>query len=785
MQRAALRAHEGARPRGQQVQIRLPRRAARQRAHLRGKARLGVDALNQPVHALMARAEPPARKPRLKPAQPFGERIVHRLAVAAHGLVKRHARVRRMDADARQLAVLQPQRRALERREQRLVLRAVVNRRQQRHHRADLRHVEIALARIAEDRDARPGEHIRRQRRAAPRHAHEHRHVPVAKRPLAPLLRVVEHRADQRLNARRGDLRLPLDGGQLPLIRQAVARLTVTRHGLFRRVVRAVLRFPGPVDQMQLQRRVVRPRGQTGDERLARIVFDLRGLPAHDPREDRVDAGEHVGAGAKVALQVDAPRALLRLAVVERRLAQEELRLCLAEAVDTLLDVADEKLPVLPREAPEDRLLNRARILVFVDEDVAVAGAQRLAHLGMGKRLQRAMLQIVKIQHAASPFCRAIERVIGAHQLRQALKRRARQAQILRRLLKRGRKARRQLAHGLLERIAPRLDRLRQRLVKDVALLLSPQRRVARLRQRGAQGHVALPCRAEQVNDQRGVLRAGRGVMCRAVRAAANRERLLRIRAEAAQRRLGVREQQLHGWAFAQCLRVRAAGRDGLVKPAPGVGARHHEAAQAPGQLGKLLLRIARVRRQKRLAADLVAAVERVLHRLGAQHAAFLLVRDAEGGVEPQRLKVLAQQVAAEPVQRRDARPGERHRLLAHRRVLKRRAAERLADAQAHLARRRVGKRHHEHLLDRASLAHERHDPLHEHGGLARARRRADDQAVPPVRNRVPLLPRPLRHDCVPPLCVMLHYSILGPPASPPVFPQFLRLSLHRRLFSV
>ena len=240
--------------------------------------------------------------------------------------------------------------------------------------------------------------------------------------------------------------------------------------------------------------------------------------------------------------------------------------------------------------------------------------------------------------------------------------------------------------------------------------------------------------------------------MRRAARPAAERERLLRVRAEAAQRRLRVREQQLHGRAFAQRPRVRSAGRDGPVEPAPGIGPRHHEAAQAPGQVGKLLLRIAGVRRQEGLAADLVAAVERVLHRLRAQHAAFLLVRDAEGRVEPQRLKVLAQQIAAEPVQCRDARPGERHRLLAHRRIVKRRAAERLADAQAHLSRRRVGKRHHEHLLDRASLAHERHDPLHEHGRLARARRRTDDQAVPPVRNRVPLLSRPLRHGCFPPL---------------------------------
>ena len=59
--------------------------------------------------------------------------------------------------------------------------------------------------------------------------------------------------------------------------------------------------------------------------------------------------------------------------------------------------------------------------------------------------------------------------------------------------------------------------------------------------------------------------------------------------------------------------------------------------------------------------------------------------------------------------------------------------AERLADALAHFARRRVGERDDQHVFNRAALAHELHDALHQHGRLARARRRADDQAVPPV----------------------------------------------------
>ena len=129
-----------------------------------------------------------------------------------------------------------------------------------------------------------------------------------------------------------------------------------------------------------------------------------------------------------------------------------------------------------------------------------------------------------------------------------------------------------------------------------------------------------------------------------------------------------------------------------------------------------------------------------------AEHAALLLVADAKAGVDGKRLKVLAQQVAAEPVQRGDARAGERHHLFAQRRILPRGLAERLADALAHFTRRRVGERDDQHVFNRAALAHELHDALHQHGRLARARRRADDQAVPPVGDGVALLLCPFRH---------------------------------------
>ena len=153
VERAALRAGKCSRPRGQQMQVRLPRRAARQRARPRQKARFGIDALDQPIHALIARAEPPARALCLKRAQLFGQRVVHLFAIAAHRLMIGRFDVRRIDPNLRQLALLKPQRRAAQGGEQRLIPRAVLDGLQKRRHGANLRDIKIPLARVTEHRN--------------------------------------------------------------------------------------------------------------------------------------------------------------------------------------------------------------------------------------------------------------------------------------------------------------------------------------------------------------------------------------------------------------------------------------------------------------------------------------------------------------------------------------------------------------------------------------------------------------------------------------------------------
>ena len=217
------------------------------------------------------------------------------------------------------------------------------------------------------------------------------------------------------------------------------------------------------------------------------------------------------------------------LAVVARRARKEQRRLRLTEAVDALLHVAHQEQPVLARKAAHDRLLNGAGILVLVDEHIAVLRVKRLAHLVVRKRLQRAMLQIIKVHQRAPALGRRVERVVGAHQLAKAAQRRLRHRKIGRRILEAHAKQLSQRRHRLLHALAPLLHLPGDLLVKDVGLLLSAQRGIGDGRKRRPQRRIALRRCAKQLLQERRVLRAGRGIVRGAALSPAERERLARI----------------------------------------------------------------------------------------------------------------------------------------------------------------------------------------------------------------------------------------------------------------
>ena len=425
---------------------------------------------------------------------------------------------------------------------------------------------------------------------------------------------------------------------------------------------------------------------------------------------------------------------------------QEQRRFGLPEAIDALLHVADEEQAVFPRETADDGFLNRAGILVFVDEYIAIPFAQRRSHLRQFQRRQRAVLKVVEIHQPALALCRRVKRVIRLCQFGQPVQRRGRHADIRRRFRHRQAESGLQFADGLFERVAPRLYAVGDILVKQICLLFASQRRERHAMQRVVQSRIALRRSRRQIRHQPHIRAAGRRIMQRAVFPFAKRQRLPRALVQAQQlppRKIG---QQSGGGAPLKILARHAHGLLRSGEKRPRIRARHHEAMELKRQFAQLLLRIAPVRRKKRVAADFIAAVNRVLHRLSAEHAALLLVADAKARIDGQRLKVFAKQTAAKPVQRGDARAGKRHHLFAQRRFFSRGPAERFADALAHFARRRVGKSHDQHVFDGASLAHELHDALHQHGGFARTCRRANDEAVAAVGDGVALLVCPFRH---------------------------------------
>ena len=442
------------------MQVRLPCRAAGQRTRLRQKTRFRVDALNEPVHTLMTCAEPPSLPLFLKAPELLRQLVLHLLAIMANRFTKGNLRIRRFHANRRQLRFAQPHRRAFQCRKQRLIPFAVLDIFQQCHHRADFRNIEISVARVAEHGNALRAEHICRKRCASPRRTHQNNDIAVTDGSFRICFSVVKRRADQLMDASGDHLRLPLDGSPFAAVLVFVPIV----------LVRAL------IQDMQLDRRVILPRRQTAEELFAFVVFDFRFVLAHDAAEYGVRRLQHIGTRAEVFLQVNAPFKRSLCQIKAFCLLKKKRRFCLTEAIDALLHVADEKQPVLPRKAADDGFLNRAGILIFVDKDIAVSLVQRVADIGQCQCLERAMLQIVKIQQTALFLGGGVERIIGLDQLCQAIQRRGGHLDIRRRVIRIERKRRLHIADCLFECVAPRLYAVGKRFVEDIRLFLSSQR---------------------------------------------------------------------------------------------------------------------------------------------------------------------------------------------------------------------------------------------------------------------------------------------------------------------
>ena len=460
---------------------------------------------------------------------------------------------------------------------------------------------------------------------------------------------------------------------RLPLLRQGRPLLLV---------LPVALLLPGLAQHMHLQRRIVLPLRQAADEPLPLVVFDFGIAARHQLLKDGVDPGEDIAAGAEIAVQIDPARPLCPPVCVQRSLFSEERRQRAAEAVDALLDIAHLKQRVRPpqvRKRGEDGLLHGAGVLVFVHEDVAVMLGQRFPHRRIfpRQRAQRLPLQVVKVQDTPPPLRSAVQRAVGLRQLDEAGQRPRGRTQVRSRLLRRGQKRLDHVVQRGAEVAAAPFDLLH-------ALPVAVRRRPAgkprqadpffleRQRRRGVvQGPVAaLPRRSSQPFHEFKIAAAGCRIACRHA-GAAQFQRDPGLLFQLSEVLRGLVQQQPDGLSGEQRPVVPLKGGSRPLHPRIRVGLCVRKSQQASGHIRKAVFRKATVCRKKSFASRFIAAVERILHRRGAQHRALLLVTDPEGGVEVQQLKVLPQQVSAKAVQRGNLRLSDAKALVRQKRPLR------------------------------------------------------------------------------------------------------------------
>ena len=176
-------------------------------------------------------------------------------------------------------------------------------------------------------------------------------------------------------------------------------------------------------------------------------------------------------------------------------------------------------------------------------------------------------------------------------------------------------------------------------------------------------------------------------------------------------------------------LHGRLSGVKGAFQPRLGVGALAEEGVEAQRQIAHLVRAAPGVEAGKRFAAFLVEGVHGLVRRLVQQARILGVVEYAEGGVHARGLEVGAQKLGAEAVQRADGSAVQTEHLLAQARVaLRGRFAQAGGEALAHLGGGGAREGDHQHAAHVRPLLDEGEHALHEHRGLARARRRAQKQ---------------------------------------------------------
>ncbi len=324
-----------------------------------------------------------------------------------HGVVEVAVFV--VDADQRQLLLVQADDRRTQHGRKRDVLPRVIDHLQERQDDRHFGPLEIAFRVVQDDRYLEVLEDLQDDQVVLLRRRQQH-DVAVRQRPLRLRFFVVdgEMLVDQSLDLLRHHR--DFSGG-----------LVVDRHVRFQVVLFGehfliAVRILRQVDQqLRLVAFAYRKGLVAGLQLRGFVIGHLPHLLIHQLFEDEIREVDDLRARTEVFRQDDPFPAVL---VGEGRVfAQEQARVRQAERIDGLLDVAHHEqvlgFGLVPRDPMEDAFLQLVHVLVFVDqhflEFVAVIGAG-IAHPafavgGKGRQnLQRQMLQVVEVQHIVRQF---------------------------------------------------------------------------------------------------------------------------------------------------------------------------------------------------------------------------------------------------------------------------------------------------------------------------------------------------------------------------------------------
>ena len=622
------------------------------------------------------------------------------------------------------------QRRAQRRNERHVLVRIVHHRQQRAQHRHLLGRVEPAA------RLRRHGDAVRLERGAvhgadAVGAAQQDDHVTVVRGALSAVFPHGRTAVDERADAPRGVVRL--------------------QRGLFRRG--CVVVCARQLEHGEFRQHIVAGVACSGAQPRRIVIVQLAERARHDVGKDVVGRFQYRAAGAEILPQEDAPRRTGRgyAEICKARVFVEEDRwIGETEAVDRLLDVADEKeVAAAARHGTEDEILHLRHVLIFVDHDLRVAPRELVCKLGrravlVREQLRRHVLEVGEVHETAPPLFGGIGRAEVERQRQQRLHGRGRRVQVGKRLRGGDIDLFLQRLDGFFRRVALRLDAVAHVRIGRLARAAEPWERHVLQR-----CHGSVPALITGAHD--GAQTGGRGPKARTVDAV---EPLHVVRRHDAQ--LLVEHARPVRRALAHAREQRPAPRRGarvghavereqlhlLCGPLLGPRVALHLVVEREHQLAqtRIVAPVAdRVGQQPKASVGIyagVGALERVLQRRCAQGGAALGIGDLKVRCEGDGCAVGAQEVCAEAVDRANLGAGTQRGLPPQAAVFGVGGNARIdpvEDAAAQLGRgcARVGDD--EEAVDVGRIFRVRevgHEALGEHAGLAAARCRGHEHGA-------------------------------------------------------